>query len=136
MVDWDVPCLQISFLDFFLSLCFPFFISSLLSFCIPYLPLFEHNNEHFVRLSVVHAPSLQSILASILTSLFSLSHENSPHNNSSSPCGQSGTPLHTCDTFTQVRLSHRKLPGQGGIRVEPSIQRELLSVSINLLPVA
>lgn len=54
-----------------------------------------------------------------------LSDENSPHTNSSSPRGQSGTPLHTCDMFTQVRLSHGKLPGQGGILIEP---RRLLQI--------
>lgn len=63
------------------------------------------------------------LLSSLRTTfVVSKAFENSPHTSSSSPHGQSGMPLQTCDVFTQVRLSHEKLPGQGGIRVDPGKQ--------------
>lgn len=62
----------------------------------------------------------------VFTSFIWLCFIDPPHTSSSSPLGQSSTPLHTCDMSTQVRLSHEKLPGQGGIWTEPGGQTELV----------
>lgn len=51
--------------------------------------------------------------------------EDSPQTASSSPRGQSGTPLHTCDMLTQVRLSQEKPPTHGGIWSDPGGRTQL-----------
>lgn len=80
------------------------------------------------------APSFHSIHPNTIPSCpFTLSRENSPHTSSSSPRGHSGMPLHTCDMFTQVRLSHGKLPGQGGIQAEPSRQTDYKDLKDSLM---
>lgn len=58
--------------------------------------------------------------------------EDSPQTASSSPRGQSGTPLHTCDTFTQVRLSQEKPPTHGGIWSDPGGRTQRVSTSRKL----
>lgn len=129
-----------------LQISFPYFFPSLSMH--PCLPA-SHSSFHLHFFSYPHSSilstfykvfSVHCFISSLHPSTlrhshlsFSLFSENSPHTNSSSPRGQSGTPLHTCDMFTQVRLSHEKLPGQGGINVEPKRQTELLSVFTNTI---